>query len=207
MQEPFLAKCRRFLYTRLMEKLTRAQQAEKTKNHIFETALRLFQIDDYDKVTIGRICREAGVSVGNFYHYFKSKEQVLMEKYIEFDTWLEEVDYTQDVEKIILDMIHMQTEGAKRIGSKVFVKVMQTHLSTSGKYISSDRRFNDCLSRAAYRGIEEGMFSSDHTPQEIADAILRTSRGVLFDWATRGAPYDVTEVSRHDVLILLRGFR
>lgn len=189
-----------------MEKLTRAEQALQTKNRIYETALKLFQEDNYNKVTISRICKSANVSVGNFYHYFKSKEDVLMEKYTEFDSWLDELDPTQDVEAGILAVIDLQTRGAMEIGSKVFVKVMEIHLSTHAKYISPDRKFNKYLSELAARGIQEGIFDPTYSPEEIAEVILRTSRGVLFDWSARGASYNVVEVAKSDVKIVLQGF-
>jgi AcrR family transcriptional regulator len=56
------------------KKLTSRQlQAEQTKKLIFEKALELFKVKDYEDVTIVEICRDAQVSVGSFYKYYKSK--------------------------------------------------------------------------------------------------------------------------------------
>ncbi|MEX2969284.1 TetR family transcriptional regulator [Streptomyces sp. C184] len=44
---------------------------------ILETALRLFQDRGYDKTTMRAIAQEAGVSVGNAYYYFSSKEHLV----------------------------------------------------------------------------------------------------------------------------------
>ncbi len=194
------------MYNFDMEKITRAQQAIMTKNHIYEVALKLFKKDGYDKVTINRICKEAGVSVGNFYHYYSSKEEVLMEKYLEFDGWLDELDLSKGVIESILAIIDLQTSGAVEIGSKVFMKVMETHLSTNGKYVSSDRKFNKYLYDLAQRGIDEGIFCSDYTAEEISETLLRTCRGTLFDWSLRDGPYDIREKSKHDILIAINGF-
>ncbi|MCD7892140.1 MAG: TetR/AcrR family transcriptional regulator [Erysipelotrichaceae bacterium] len=189
-----------------MEKITRAQQAIITKNHIYEVALKLFKQDGYDKVTISRICKEAGVSVGNFYHYYSSKEEVLMEKYLEFDEWLDDLDLSKGVIESILAIIDLQTSGAVEIGSKVFMKVMETHLSTNGKYVSSDRKFNKYLYDLAQRGIEKGIFHSSYTAEEISETLLRICRGTLFDWSLRDGPYDIREKSKHDILIAINGF-
>lgn len=195
------------MYNFDMEKITRAQQAIITKNHIYEVALKLFKEDGYDKVTISRICKEAGVSVGNFYHYYSSKEEVLMEKYLEFDEWLDDLDLSKGVIEDILAIIDLQTSGAVEIGSKVFMKVMQTHLSTNGKYVSSDRKFNKYLYELSQRGIDEGIFSNVYTAEEISETLLRTCRGTLFDWSLRDGPYDIREKSKHDVLIVMNGFK
>lgn len=195
------------MYNFDMEKITRAQQAIITKNHIYEVALKLFKEDGYDKVTISRICKEAGVSVGNFYHYYSSKEEVLTEKYLEFDEWLDDLDLSKGVIEDILAIIDLQTSGAVEIGSKVFMKVMQTHLSTNGKYVSSDRKFNKYLYELSQRGIDEGIFSNVYTAEEISETLLRTCRGTLFDWSLRDGPYDIREKSKHDVLIVMNSFK
>lgn len=52
-------------------------RSEQTRTLILETALRLFQERGYDKTTMRAIAQEAGVSVGNAYYYFSSKEHLV----------------------------------------------------------------------------------------------------------------------------------
>lgn len=54
-----------------------APKSEQTRTLILETALRLFQERGYDKTTMRAIAKEAGVSVGNAYYYFASKEHLV----------------------------------------------------------------------------------------------------------------------------------
>ncbi|MFF8956438.1 TetR family transcriptional regulator [Streptomyces sp. NPDC014894] len=54
-----------------------APKSEQTRTLILETALRLFQENGYDKTTMRAIAKEAGVSVGNAYYYFSSKEHLI----------------------------------------------------------------------------------------------------------------------------------
>ncbi|WSS22034.1 TetR family transcriptional regulator [Streptomyces sp. NBC_01190] len=49
-------------------------KSEQTRAVILDTAMRLFQERGYDKTTMRAIAQEAGVSVGNAYYYFESKE-------------------------------------------------------------------------------------------------------------------------------------
>jgi AcrR family transcriptional regulator len=49
-------------------------KSEQTRALILETAMRLFLERGYDKTTMRAIAAEAGVSVGNAYYYFESKE-------------------------------------------------------------------------------------------------------------------------------------
>jgi AcrR family transcriptional regulator len=55
--------------------------AEKTRELIVETALRLFRERGFEATTMRAIAAEAGVSVGNAYYYFSSKEQLVQAYY------------------------------------------------------------------------------------------------------------------------------
>ncbi|MFC9434551.1 TetR/AcrR family transcriptional regulator [Nocardia sp. NPDC057030] len=54
-----------------------APKGAATRMHILETALRLFEERGYAKTTMRAIAQEAGVSVGNAYYYFASKEHLI----------------------------------------------------------------------------------------------------------------------------------
>lgn len=50
---------------------------DERKNEILDTAERLFRTKGYEKCTINDILQEVGIAKGTFYHYFKSKEEVI----------------------------------------------------------------------------------------------------------------------------------
>ncbi|WP_091293192.1 TetR/AcrR family transcriptional regulator [Amycolatopsis xylanica] len=52
-------------------------KSEETRSLIVGTAMRLFTENGYDRTTMRAIAAEAGVSVGNAYYYFSSKEQLI----------------------------------------------------------------------------------------------------------------------------------
>ncbi|MFD4663293.1 TetR/AcrR family transcriptional regulator [Streptomyces halstedii] len=59
------------------EKTAKAPKSEQTRTLILETALRLFEERGYDRTTMRAVAQEAGVSVGNAYYYFASKEHLV----------------------------------------------------------------------------------------------------------------------------------
>jgi AcrR family transcriptional regulator len=61
----------------------KAAKSEHTRTLIVETALRLFRERGYDATTMRGIATEAGVSVGNAYYYFGSKEELIQAYYDE----------------------------------------------------------------------------------------------------------------------------
>ena len=56
-------------------------KAEQTRATIVTAAMRLFRTAGYDKATMRAIAAEAGVSVGNAYYYFGSKEHLVQAFY------------------------------------------------------------------------------------------------------------------------------
>lgn len=58
-------------------------RGDERKALILDTALRLFERDGYEKTTMRAIAKEAGVSVGNAYYYFASKDHLIQAFYDE----------------------------------------------------------------------------------------------------------------------------
>ncbi|UZN23593.1 TetR family transcriptional regulator [bacterium 3DAC] len=61
---------------------------ETTKEKIVKVAMKLFAEKGYSDTSVNTIVREAGVSKGAFFHYWKSKEDLLREM---LDTYMSEV--------------------------------------------------------------------------------------------------------------------
>lgn len=56
---------------------TKTIKSEQTKANILQTALRLFRERGYEKTTMRAVAHEAGVSLGNTYYYFESKDELV----------------------------------------------------------------------------------------------------------------------------------
>jgi AcrR family transcriptional regulator len=57
-------------------------RAEQTRAAIAEAALRLFRENGYEAATMRAIAQQAGVSTGNAYYYFASKDELIQEFYL-----------------------------------------------------------------------------------------------------------------------------
>jgi AcrR family transcriptional regulator len=55
----------------------RSSKGEQTRELILATALRLFREQGYEATTMRLVASEAGVSVGNAYYYFASKDHLI----------------------------------------------------------------------------------------------------------------------------------
>jgi AcrR family transcriptional regulator len=61
--------------------LPKTARGEHSRAAIFEAALALFQERGYEATTMRAIAERAGVSLGSSYHYFASKEHLVLEFY------------------------------------------------------------------------------------------------------------------------------
>lgn len=56
-------------------------KSEETRQRVASVALRMFREVGFEKTTMRAIASEAGVSVGNAYYYFASKDELVQELY------------------------------------------------------------------------------------------------------------------------------
>ena len=76
----------------------RKRQALEMRSKIQNTALDLFNREGFENVSVEQIAQTAGCSVGNIYHYFKSKDELAIQVTSHVDqTYLElEEQYLSD---------------------------------------------------------------------------------------------------------------
>jgi AcrR family transcriptional regulator len=70
-------------------------KAERTREQIVAAAMRLFREQGYQGTTMRAVAAEAGVSVGNAYYYFSSKEELIQGYYDQMAA--EQTAHCQDV--------------------------------------------------------------------------------------------------------------
>ena len=63
------------------QKVTKTVKGDQTKALILETALEMFRERGYDETTMRAVAQKAGVSLGNAYYYFHSKEYLIQAFY------------------------------------------------------------------------------------------------------------------------------
>ena len=212
-------------------RLTRKQQAMKTRRRLFDKAIQIFATKDMDDVRIKDICDAAGVSVGTFYLYYASKEDLLLEGYRVFDE--EIISRVQDKKyDSYLDALYFiiayqcgdhrgidigdATENDQltnilrdyAAGELLLWKQeLRIQIKTGGRYvIEPDRPMNKYVLSLVESAQEAGELTKDVSANEIASTVLRMSRGVIFDWAVRNGSYNAAECALHDVKFYLRDY-
>ena len=185
---------------------SRQKQALATKQKIFSCAVSLFAQKSYENVTVQDICSEAEVSVGAFYHHFKSKENILDEGYRLFDQNSEEA-WRNGHPESPLEAIHFlilgQARSMENMGAPAALQYFKNQLSSSEKYIlNPDRFFYRTIRQSVEDGVSAGILSGD--PAAITEDILGITRGIIYDWCLHSGSYGLSERSQRMVDMIVK---
>lgn len=92
--------------------------------------MRLFRAGGYDRTTMRGIADEAGVSIGNAYYYFSSKEHLIQAFYDQM---------AHDVAEAALDVLDSETEFAERLRGvlQTWVTVAEPYHEFAGKFFKN----------------------------------------------------------------------
>lgn len=185
------------------KKLTpREEKGMKTRQDIYEASVALFTKRGYDNVTVDDICHKVGVTKGAFYYHFKSKDQVLREKFLDIDVFT--MDLIEDISDIgdFLDKLRAHSRGVMQfiadLGLKWTKLVFHAEIGPDTKrpYLSNLKRpvYNNTASLLR-EGQESGLVRTDKTCEEMALMIIHCYRGLIYDWCLSNGAYDLVEAS------------
>jgi AcrR family transcriptional regulator len=151
---------------------------KERRKDIIDMSSELFLSKGYEETSVNAIVEKLGVAKGTFYHYFKSKEEILeavLEDYLS--------SYSEDIK--------MSTENNALNAYEKLMLVLQNILSNNKgpehltKHIEDNRnaRLHQMMDEKFYekfypiivgvlkQGIVEGIFKVDH-PEEMTEILL-----------------------------------
>lgn len=179
------------------QKLTSRQiQAIKTKNKIYNTAVKLMEEKGFNNITIEDISKKAGVSVGSFYNYYKSKEDIFFEIYLKADEYFKNEVAPQlkqgnlnTFEQIILFFKCYGDYNAEQ----GLENARQLYNTKNKLFIDKNRYMINLMKEIISNGQEKNQIFMDMAADEITSYLFIVSRGVVMDWCLHDADYDLSE--------------
>lgn len=159
----------------------RQERGQETRKRIMEAGLRLFSQKGYYHINSKDIAREASVSIGSFYAYFKDKKVLFKELLKEFFTAKFQEVYYEGCEEEPCDQegfkesIRKFTENILAAGDRypVAFHMEILHLSLREEDISYEYE-NYCEEEVSYL---INVFTS--FPAEMSQETLRTISGII----------------------------
>jgi len=174
------------------ELTSRELKAIQTKNRIYKTALELIERDGFDKVAIGDICKAAEVSVGLFYYYFPSKNDILYEIYKQADNYFDTEIKNGLKPNSYPDKIREYMESYIKFVSDDGIDLIRNlYIPTNTFFIEKGRGMQRVLKILIEEGQAVGQISDHMRPDDLVLYIFTVLRGIAFDWCLYSGDYDL----------------
>ncbi len=192
----------------------RKRQALEMRAKIQSTALSLFNQEGFENVSVEEIAQAVGCSVGNIYHYFKSKDELAIQVTQMVDqayTELEEAylaDKTTSGRDKLLDFVGKSLEISARdeVLYKAFIHGLR--YPEQGVLQKSDKRvYYRVLRELVDQCQQEGSIHPSRDPDEVVEELVVLHRGTLFEWRIYREGFDVARQGRRMADALLRGLQ
>jgi len=172
---------------------TRKLQAQRTRERIYLSSMELISEHGFENVTIEDISQKAEVSVGAFYHHFKSKREVFAELFklidVYFEKTVEEKLVGDFFDKINIFFYHYAKYNDKS-GVEAAKYIYGTHHEF---FLDKDRYMLSLLSRLVDEARNSSQIRSDLSTSFIVDFLLTIARGVIYDWSLNNGAYDLAD--------------
>ena len=188
------------------KKLTKRQiQAQKTYDNIYESAMNLVEKKGFNNITVEEICAKANVSVGSFYNYFKSKQDILNEVFRKADEYfliyVSNIPFEKNVYENIVDFF---THYGRYCEGVKLEQLKQIYNTSNTLFIEEGRHMQSVLKDILDRGKELGQLNTDMESEEIVSYLFIALRGVIFDWCLHDGAYDLVEFIASYTIRLVR---
>lgn len=190
-----------------MPKMTKRKlQAIETKNRIYETALKLMEKEGFKNMTIEKISTIAGVSVGAFYHYFSTKNDILHEIFNRADDFFEEnVVGHLSGETAINRIIRYFDYFAQFYIANGVDTIKEIFNTQSKRFLDKDRLVITLLRDIVAEGLEKGELAQDISVDEATDFLFTAARGLAYNWCLHNGDYPLETAMHTYMLRVIRG--
>ena len=185
-----------------MEKVTKRKlQAIASRKHILNTAMELTVDRGFAQVSIQDICQKAGVSTGAFYHYFKSKEEIVLAWYEGSDArYRDEIipalmaDQTKNMCEKIEKYLFEMASYAEKIGVEMITQLYRAQMGVDNtSFIYGARALPEGLLNLILEGQEKGEISREVAAEQIKEELLIIMRGNILHWCQCKGEYALSD--------------
>ena len=174
------------------------------RRQILDAAIRVFARQGFHSCRVSDIADEAGVAYGLVYHYFKSKDQVLNELFVE--RWslllaaIDEVDRGDGTPREKLDAVAGFIIDSYRhdpdLMKVIIVEVTRAANSFGRTHLPEIRQAYQGIAKIVADGQARGVFRSDVDPADRLDVVLRGDRAAALGLGFRADPGDRRRLRR-----------
>lgn len=191
------------------QKMTkRARQAIETRNRIYESANRILQRHGFDNMTVEMISKEAEISVGAFYHHFKSKYEILNEVFIRADDYFFDHVFNQlEGHSTPIKIIKFFEHYARFIFGQGLDHIRALYKTQSRIFVDSRRLMVTGLQNIIEQGIDDKeIMKNGMDSQELTEFLFSVARGATYNWCLLGEEFPLVEKMNRYITRVVQSF-
>lgn len=187
----------------------------KTKQIIYDSAKKLFEKYEIDKVSVDDIVKKAGVSKGTFYIHFTSKWSII-EEYIEtldsryaeyYDSIPKDTPSAETIALVTRNTAHVLSHN---IGYNILrhgYAAMLLGKLDSDEVLNLGRSLPGIYRKIFIKGINNGEFKSSADAGELSNLVISIIRGTAFEWCSGGCAFDLENKTIKYIKLLLASYK
>jgi len=157
----------------------------------------------------------AGVSKGNFYHYFESKDAVLIEQFRQIDSYydkeMKEHPPTASASDRALDFIYTVYDYCENVMGIDMTKIVYMNQISIGEkariLVDPNRKIYKIFTKIVQQGQEKGEFTNDIKCEDTIAIFASFARSMLYEWCLYDGRIDMKDWARRHLSVLLNGLR
>ena len=188
--------------------------ASDIRSRIVETSWKLFHDKGFGETTINDIIREAGISKGTFYYYFRSKDNMLDTLSDIFDAEYERLSAELDDEMTSFDkLVILNYKVHSFINDNIDYRLLGYLYSTqiikdhSSSLLDRNRFYFRLLEQIIEDGMKKGELTDELTVSEAVKYYSLEERALVTDWCMNNGSYHLGEYSRKMFPMMIMGLK
>lgn len=182
-------------------------KSEDTRKKIYNAAIILMLRQGYDTTTIRQICKESGVSIGTFYQYFKTKNDLLRDFFLASDRYFTPMLEYDFKEHTAVDLYNEFIERRTKLEVDSGLDIVKLLTNVNNKLSSERRVLRSVLEKIISYGQESGEFIDTYNYSDLADIVLNVIHGISLQWCITDGAFDIASKYKTASEILLLAFQ
>ncbi|MCI5773755.1 MAG: TetR/AcrR family transcriptional regulator [Erysipelotrichaceae bacterium] len=183
---------------------------EQKRKEIALKAIPLIDKFGFNRISVSDLCKDIGLSIGSFYHYFNDKNDIIREIFKLIDSYFSQ-EASVDIEKhdnCLLKLrlfcfyyaFYCQNCGFEVCRQISIIPIMKHE----EKFISESRFLYQMLFDIVEKGQESKEITEGYTCKNITIMLLNMIRGFCADWCRNNGSYDIVEMIDMNAILYIR---
>jgi AcrR family transcriptional regulator len=165
----------------LNKKQLRSQATLETLRAVVD---RLVEETGFEKMHIRDICREVGITPGTFYHYFSSKDDILFDRYLRANAFLNKLYDTELKNRHEIDGLKLFLKEFIRWGKGrvigVLIPFQRARILHYSQWRGKEKpAIHEIITNLFTAGLEKRTIKPGFSPRQLADCFICFIEGIV----------------------------